>query len=105
MNTHRVGELVADDHTGVEGGRRVLEDDRDDPTDAPARLRGPLRHLLALEEDLAGGRGDETAHDVRGRRLAAAGLADDPERLAFLDAHGHAAHGLDLVRAEQGARS
>jgi hypothetical protein len=52
-------------------------------------------HVLAVDEDLAG-RGLLQAQDeLRGGRLAAAGFADDGERLALGDREVDAVHGLD----------
>ena len=51
------------------------------------RIRRPGRggDVLALEHDAPGGRRQHAQHGKPGRRLAAAALADQPERLAAAD--------------------
>jgi len=44
-----------------------------------------VREVAAVEHDRAGGRLEEAEQRAAERRLAAAGLADQPERLAVLD--------------------
>ena len=103
VHAQRVSELILDAHTGVQGRRGVLEDHGDDATDLPAGGGATLRDLLAVEEHLSLRRHLQATHDVRGRGLATAGLADDAERLSALDAHVDATHRVDLVGLEQGA--
>jgi hypothetical protein len=56
---------------------------------------GELRDVTTVEDDLPRGR-LEQAHQAPGqRRLAAAGLADDPERLAAIDREADVVDGLD----------
>ena len=62
--------------------------------------------LLALEADRAGRRLEQAHEQPRGRRLAAAGLADDAERLAAHDVEGDAVdrlHGADLALEDDAA--
>ena len=54
-----------------------------------------LGQVLAVEDDLAGGRLVELQDRAAGRGLAAAGLADETEGLALLDLEGDAVDGLD----------
>ena len=103
VHAQRVSELIGDVHAGVEGRRGVLEDHGDDASDLPAGGGTALRDLLTIEEHLALRRHLQAAHDVRGRGLATARLADDAERLSALDAHVDATHRVDLVGLEQGA--
>ena len=61
---------------------RILKHDLEMAAQRPHRRSGQLRDVLAAQQDLAGGR-LEQAHDAAAkRRLAAAGLADQPQRLA-----------------------
>jgi len=80
VHAQRVSELVRDVHAGIQGGSGVLEDHGDDATDLPAGGGATLRDLLAIEEHLALRRHLQATHDVRGRGLATAGLADDAKR-------------------------
>ncbi len=78
----RLGHDVADRHARVQGGVRVLEDDLDVAAQPAQVLAGQARDVLALVEHLAGG-GLLQGHDQLGdRRLAAAGLPHQAERLA-----------------------
>ena len=62
-------------------------------------------HGLAFENDLARCRWNETEDQLRGRGLAAARLADEPERLAWTDIERDAVDGLELgCRREPPAR-
>ena len=96
----RLAQLPAERLDRVQRGHRVLEDHRDllPPQLAQAILaRG--EQVLAVEHRLAARRRVARvvqAHD-RERRdaLAAAGLADDPERLASVDRERDAVHRLD----------
>ena len=100
------GDLVADPHDGVERGHRLLEDHRDRPSANLSEPAGRCRHeILALEQHLAAddlaGAGEE-AHDRAQRHaLAAARLADEPERLAGPDRERHP---LDRVDRSAGER-
>ena len=96
-------QLVADGVGRVEGGHRILEDDRD--LVAAHMLHHVLAcadELLPVELDGAGddlARGGEDLHDgIRGHGFAGAGFADDAEHLALVKEEGHAVDGLDLAR-------
>ena len=98
-----LGDLPADLHHRVERGHRVLEDHRH--LGAPDGSQLVLRcadELLALVGDRPGADdvlGGEQAHDRAGQHgLARAGLADDAERLAALEAEGDTVDGLDDAR-------
>ena len=67
----------------------ILEHDLKVPARA-AELAGRERaHVQVLEPDLAGRRLDQPQQAASGRRLAAAGFADEPERLARRDREAH----------------
>src|SRR6266540_548611 len=84
------GDLFADGECRVERSHRLLEDHRQAVTAKLAHLGcGKLREIDALETylaiDASGGRGDEAHDRERGNALAAAGFADDGERVASVE--------------------
>ena len=107
----RLADLVADRQRRVEAGQRVLEDE-------PDLLAAQLAHVLGAElqqvdaveqdragDDLAGRVGHEPGDRQRRDALAAAGLADQPERLAVADVEADVVDRLDdAVRREEVGR-
>jgi hypothetical protein len=91
MQPHRLDDLVADPHHRIERGHRLLEDHRDAVApDAAHRGIVELQEVGTLERhrtaDDAAGRIRHQAHDrERADAFAAAGLADDRQRLAAAD--------------------
>ena len=93
-----LGDLEPHRHDGVQRRERVLEDHRDVAAPAVAHLAlveleevGALEGCRALDRVPALG---EQPHDrERGDRLAAAGLADEPDRLPRADVEAHAVDG------------
>ena len=81
--------IAADRHARIERGERVLEDDLHVAAERAERRGIELRDVAALEPDLAGGRLDQPQDAAAGRRLARAGFADQPERLARRDVEAH----------------
>ena|SRR5438309_265493 len=69
----------------VQRGEGVLEDDRQLPAHAAQRGARQPEQGLALEDDLALARLDEPQDRAAKGGLAAAGLADQPQRLALPD--------------------
>ncbi len=55
-----------------------------------------MRQILAVEQNASGGRVQEPDQDTAERGLAAAGFADQAERLACLDFQVHMIHRLDI---------
>ena len=112
---------LADRHARVEARVRILEDHLqvaadglhlafDGSTDFLPALRssavGTSKIDLAVERHAPGRRRQEPEDDLAERRLAAAGLPDEAERLAAADVEGHAVDGADRAdrrRAEQAA--
>src|SRR5215475_748671 len=99
MQPHGFADLVADPDHRIERGHRLLEDHGD-------AIAADLAHLGfvegeqvgTLEQDLAaddapGRVGYETHDRERTDALAAAGLADDRQRLAALDVEGYVVDG------------
>src|SRR5918993_1373813 len=92
--------LPEDREERVQRRHRVLEDGGDAAPADPAQLSLALaRQILAFEEHTAARdarRLRQQADDRQARRrLAAAGLPDEPERLALVEREADAVHGLD----------
>ena len=94
VQLHHFGDLVADPHHRIERGHRLLKDHRDP-------VAADLAHLGIAEFQQVGAfEGDRAADDAAGRvghqphdrqradALAAAGFADDRQRLAAIDMKG-----------------
>ena len=98
MDREPFADDVLDPHPRVEGADGVLEDDLHV---APRRLElgpGELRDQVGPSKlDLAGGRLEQADQRPPERRLAAARLADEPERLAPPDLEVDAVDGLDVA--------
>ena len=102
----RLGQDVADPHPRVEAGERILEHH----LHAAAHLAQPMRAEIvdaqAVEHDLAGGDVEQPEDGAADGRLAAAGLADQRQRLAARDLERYAVDRMHLAfgAAEQAAR-
>ena len=83
----------------VERRDRVLEDHLEPGPHAPQRLAVQRREVDAVEADGPGDRRRELHHGPPGRRLAAPGLADEPERLAGRDVEADARDGVHPLAA------
>src|SRR3546814_18125984 len=108
---------VPDPATRVERRDRVLEDHLEARPGLAELLATELREVGPVEEHLAAGRLRELHDGATRRGLAAAGLADEPERLALDDVDADPGDGLDrgapsagelhveLIAAQQGGGS
>src|SRR6266481_4654574 len=85
VGNERLGDDRIDAHAWVERGIRVLKDSLDRLAVVPPRGRVEPLQVASFEANGAAGRLFEPEHELRRRRLAAAGFADDPEGLAALD--------------------
>ncbi len=89
-----VGQRLADDLARglarVERGVGVLEDDLEVTAMAMHLAPAETEELLTLEAHAAGGGLDQPQYDLARGRLAAAGLADQAERLGATDREGDA---------------
>ena len=106
MNHQRLADDGADGHARTERRERILEDDLHVAGDGAQLVLAHGRDVLAFEPDLARGRLDEAENAAAGRRLPAAGLADEAQGLAFLDVKAHAVdrvHAIDHARQEPSA--
>ena len=85
MDRKRLADDLRDGLPRIERRIGVLEDHLHLASQRTEPTVGQVRDVLALEPDRSGCRIEETQHQAGCRRLAAAGLADDPERLASAD--------------------
>src|SRR5579864_4608165 len=76
---------VAHRHARIQRRIRILENDLELAANRPHLLAREPRDVAPVEDDLAGCRLDELDDRARQRRLAAARLAYEPERLTRLD--------------------
>ena len=99
----RLADDVGDRHARVQRRIGILEDHR--------RLLAELLNIrlgldfLAVEDDFSRRRLVEVQNGSADRGLAAAGLADKPERLALADREGHAVNRLERLRLEHAHRN
>ena len=83
VDRQRMPDRLPDRHRRVQRRVRILEDDLH-PAPVFAQLAlVQLRDVAVLEDDAAVGGADETEQRPPESRLAAAGLADEPEHLAL----------------------
>ena len=100
MDRQRLGNVRADAHHGIERRHRFLEHEADaGAADLPHLLLGEREQVPALETNRAAGDAPGLLHQPddrkRRHRFAAAGLADEPQRLALADLERHVVHGHD----------
>ena len=81
----------------VQGRVRVLEDHLHAPAQRPQGALAQVRDVLPVEDHVAVRRLVQAQDRPAERGLAAAGLADEPERLATLDGEGDVVDGLDVA--------
>jgi hypothetical protein len=93
----RLRQGLPDRHAGVQRRVRVLEHDLHVPPGLAQLLFAEPGDVDAVEDHAARGRFHEPQNGPRGRRLAAAGLADQRDRLSLVDVEVHAVDGLDLT--------
>ncbi len=94
MNDERFAHDIAGGHARIERRKRVLEHDlHRTPVRAQVRF-AEMGDIEPVQANAAPGRLDETKDAARHRRLAAAGFADQPERLSDANGKAHAVHGM-----------
>ena len=106
MHPQRLGQDLAHGHARIERGVGVLEDDLHVPAQPAQRVLVEVGDLLALEAHRARGRVHQAQHQPAGGRLAAAGFADQRQRLAAGDLEADVvdgAHQADQLAADQAA--
>jgi hypothetical protein len=98
VDLERLADRGADAHARVERRVGVLEDHLHPLAQRPHRRVGQARDVLAVEADRAAGRLQQPQHGAAERRLAAARLADQAERLAGRDRQRHVLDGAHQRR-------
>src|SRR6266853_7023181 len=107
MKPQRFADLRAGCQDWIERRHRLLENHRDlVAADPPHRLIIETQQVAAAEsdrtaDDAAGRLGDQAHDGERHHALAAAGFADDGERLAAAQRKGYAVHRLDDALADE----
>ena len=96
MDAQRLADDLADAHARVERGVGVLENDLHLAAHFAQRRRRQRGKLLAPERDRSRSGLDQMHHTPAQRCLAAAGFADEPERLTRLDRERHTVDRLDI---------
>ncbi len=91
----RLGQDVAHAHARVEARERILEHHLHAAAHLAHRARRSVVDTLAVEDDLARSNLEQPQNGAADRRLAAAGLADQRQRLAARDLERHAVHRID----------
>ena len=97
VDPQALADEVAHLHARVERADGVLEDDLHVPAHRLQLGAAETPHVDAVELDLAGGRLEQPQQRAAERRLAAAGLADEADRLAAEDVEVDAVHRLELA--------
>ena len=92
-------------HARIEAGEGILEDHLDAAAHAAQTRRVEAQHVVAVEADAAAVRLDEADDRAAGRRFAAAGFADERQRLALEEIEGDILDRMDRagLAAEQAA--
>ncbi len=98
VDPQRVPDRLLDRHGRVQRGVRILEDDLHLAPDAAQLALGHARDLAAVEEHALRRSPDEAEQRPPERRLAAAGLADEPEHLALVEVERHVVDRLHVAR-------
>ena len=99
VRDQRLGDDVAYGHARTERGKRVLEHDLHAAPLLAQPFRVESREVLAEPDDAARARLDQTEHGAAECRLAAAGFADDAERLAGMQLEAYAIDRLERHKA------
>src|SRR5438132_1585464 len=97
VHAQRLADDPADAVARVERRERILEDHLHPAAKRAQRALGEVRDVLAVEDDPAAGRLVEAQDRAADRRLAAAGLPDQTERLAALDRQADAVDGANVA--------
>ena len=92
-----LGDDLAHRHPRVERRVRILEDDLHITPNGPHLATRDRGDVVALEDDLPGGRLEQLDDRPAQRRLSAPGLTDNSERLPAPDGQVHPVHGPHLA--------
>ncbi len=96
----RLGDDIADPPPWVQGGNRILKDQLHAPAHPPQGIALHRREVLAVEHDSPRDGPAQLKHRAAQRGLAAAGLADQAERLAARDLQADVGHRMDRLAAD-----
>lgn len=96
VDPHRLGEDLADRHTGIEAGVRVLEDDLDLPLEPPQLRSGRPSDVDAVVADGPPGGSLQPQQHLGQAGLARAGLPHESEGPSRLDLQAHLLDGVDV---------
>src|SRR5262249_37989009 len=99
VHAERLRDDLPHGHARVERRVRVLKDDLQLPAHFAHPPSGEARDVLPVEDDLSVGRLEELDHGAAERRLSAAGLADEAERLPRAQREIDAVDGVHLADA------
>ena len=99
VNIHSLRDDFSDGHTRVQRSVWVLEDDLNILFKFQQVLALEGGNILAVKNHLAGGRLIELDHGASAGGLAAAGLANQTQRLAAADADRDVVHSLERLLA------
>ena len=93
MNDERLLDDLARPHARVQRRVGILKDDLHVAPRGAQPFGGEREHVLAVEPHRPARRFDQPEQAAAGRGLAAARLANQPERLALVDAEAHIVNG------------
>src|SRR5688500_4384299 len=95
MNDPRFSDDLLDPHAWIQRRVGILEDHLYPPADTLELSRVRAKDIFTVKQRLAGARLLQAHQGARHRRLAAAALADQPQRFAFVNREIDAIDGLD----------
>src|SRR3546814_6484849 len=105
VDDERLAQHIADLLARVQRAIGVLEDDLHFLAQFRRKMAGARIDLLAVDDEITGGRLVDEGEHAGERRLSAAGFADDGKRLATLQRERDALYRMnDLLRLEPAAR-
>ena len=99
VHPRRLAHDLADRHARIEASQRVLEDDLQIASQRAQHTLGQIRERLPHPHDATGGGAQQLQRGAHEGRLAAAGFAHHPERLAGAQLQTHRAHGREPTEA------
>ncbi|CUK21701.1 Uncharacterised protein [Achromobacter sp. 2789STDY5608615] len=97
VDQQRLHDGVADRHARVERGERILEDELDVPAQRLHGAAAQRADVLAVEFDRAAAALDQLQQRAAGGGLAAAGLAHQRQRLAWIQVEADLLHGVHAL--------
>ena len=97
VRTQRLADDPADAVARVQRRERILEHHLHPPPQRTQLALAELRDVLPVEQDASGGRLVQPQDRPPDGRLAAAGFADEPKRLAALDLERHVVDRTDVA--------